>query len=215
MRPENGANRIAKICGNREVTLLIKGGRRQAGPFAIYLAAAHRTAHHPHHIAMSVISSGVAVFPYRASELRNHQHHRVLILRTQRLCKAGLPRGELREVRGELSPGRLPGLRACPIRALQKRDPDRRIAADEMSQPVSVVRESLWRRGPRICLGHIGLQIRHQLRARCAAFPVGDAQCIRAAVQSVKCRFDHWSVQRQGTRGGASQRQVKDRQFAV
>ena len=148
MRPENGPNRIAKICGNREVTLLIKGGRRQAGPSAIYLAAAHRTTHHPHHIAMSVISSAVAVFPYRASELRNHQHHRVLILRTQRLCKAGQPRGELREVRGELSPGRLPGLIACPIRPLQKRDPDQRIAADEMSQPVSVVRESLWRRGP-------------------------------------------------------------------
>ena len=64
MRPENGPNWFAKIGGNREVTRLIKSGRRQAGPSVIYLAAAHRTTHHPHHIAMSVISSAVAVFPY-------------------------------------------------------------------------------------------------------------------------------------------------------
>src|SRR5262245_17114300 len=91
MRSEDGPNRFAKIGGHCKLTPLVKSGRRQAGSSAIYLASAHRTAHHPRTIAMSVLSSAVAVFLYGASELREHQHHGVLILRTRSLCKVGQP----------------------------------------------------------------------------------------------------------------------------
>src|SRR5215469_18687162 len=83
MRTENDSNRFAKVAGNRKVTFLIKIGRCEARPSAIHPTATHRTAHHPDHIAMSVISSAVAVFLYGPPKLRNNQHHRFLILRTQ------------------------------------------------------------------------------------------------------------------------------------
>jgi len=74
MGSENGLNRFAKIGGHCEVTPLVKSGRRQAGPSAINLAVAHRTAHHPHAKGLDTIGTGsfeeIAIRPHTLGKFR-------------------------------------------------------------------------------------------------------------------------------------------------
>src|ERR1700683_3542708 len=67
--PQHGWDWVAEVGRHCEVALLVEARGREARAPAINFSPLHRTAHHPHHVAVSVIGAAVAVLMHRAAEL--------------------------------------------------------------------------------------------------------------------------------------------------
>src|SRR5208282_733560 len=91
VRSEHRSDRLAKIGRYRQIALLIEVRCRESRPPAINFSPFHRSAHHPHDVAVPVIGATVAVLMHRAAELRDHQDDGVLVARPQRLREARQP----------------------------------------------------------------------------------------------------------------------------
>src|SRR5690349_3522335 len=103
MRLEHRTNRAAKVGSHCEVAPLIEIAFVQTIPAAVDFASANRAAHHPHHVAMTVIGSLIPVFFYGSAEFGDHEHDGVAVSRPQRRFQARKTIAERTKMVGELA----------------------------------------------------------------------------------------------------------------
>ncbi len=215
VRSQHRRDWFAEVGRHREVALLVEARGREARPSAVNLAAFHRAAHHPHHVAVAVIGAAVAVLMHRAAELGNHQDDGVLVVRPQRLREARESLAERLQMSRELAVGGAFVDVRIPAAERHERDANRRIAPDQTREAVGVVGESLRRRRAGVGLRHILREFAHQPHARLASVAIRAADRIVADVHLVERRFDHRPVHRHRPLRGATERDIRDRHLAA
>src|SRR5277367_2450051 len=190
VRAEHGCDRFAEVGRHSEVALLVQARRRESGPAAVDFAAFHWTAHHPHHVAVSVIGAAVAVLMHRAAEFRDHEDDGVLVVRAERLGETREALGQRLQMSCELAGRRAFADVRIPAAERHERDANGRVAADQTREPVGVIGETLrrWRAG--IGLGHVLRQFANEAHAGLASVAIGAAYRIVADVHLVEGGFD-------------------------
>src|SRR5579864_7865105 len=94
---------------------------------------------------MAMVGAAVAVLAHRASELRDDQDDRVLVVRSERGCETREPLAKRLQMVCELALRRALIDVRVPSAEREKSEPDARVARDQMRKAAGVVGESFGR----------------------------------------------------------------------
>ena len=99
-------NHFTKVHNNGQIPAFEKIFLAKTPPVSVNFAAPNRSAHHPDHIAMTVIGSSVAVLFDSSTELGDNHDHSIFVLSTESASQIGQTLTQNRELVGKLTPAR-------------------------------------------------------------------------------------------------------------